>query len=414
MSFNFKPTSAGSRIQALDALRGFALFGILLVNMPYMNNPMLMVMSDLGQWKDIQDTAGLFAIKAFFESKFFVLFSFLFGYGFWLFLRKEKPNGKSVIPVYRRRLFYLFLFGAAHVVFLWPGDILIFYALFGFILLLFRKSSDRKIVKWAIGFLLVPITLAGFLALFVYLGNQNPEAKTAMEEAFRQQAEGMRELVLQAVEVYSTGTYTEMIGMRLKEYATLLPGVFFFYPNVIAMFLLGMFAARRKYLEDISLHHKMYRKLFFWGLLIGVPSGIIYAYIFFNSTLTVPSLSTFVSAIITGFGSPLLMFGYLSGIVLLLHGGYFKKLMAMLAAIGRMALTNYLMQSLIAAVLFLNWGFGFYGEVSILEGIGITVIIYILQIIFSNWWLERFKFGPLEWLWRSLTYKSFQPIRKNR
>jgi uncharacterized protein len=412
MKSSIQPTPGKSRIQALDVLRGFALLGILVVNMPYMNNPMLMVMSDLGMWNALQDTAGLFVIKALFESKFFVLFSFLFGYGFWLFLNKKQDDSSSVVPVFRRRLFYLLLFGIAHVVFLWSGDILVFYALFGFILLLFRRSPDRKAVKWAIGFLLVPVVLSGLMALFVYMGSQNADARAAMDQAFSEQAEGMKELVNEAIVVYSTGTFAEMIDMRVKEYTTLLPGVFFFYPNVIAMFLLGMVAARRRYLHDINLHHGLYKKLLVWGLGVGLPLGVAYAYIFFNTKLTVPSLFTFLSAIITGFGSPLLMFGYLSAILLLLQGGYFKKLMEMLASIGRMALTNYLMQSVITSILFLNWGFGFYGQVTILQGLGLTVAIFILQIIFSSVWLRYFRFGPLEWLWRSLTYQSFQDMRR--
>lgn len=146
MKSSIQPTPGKSRIQALDVLRGFALLGILVVNMPYMNNPMLMVMSDLGMWNALQDTAGLFVIKALFESKFFVLFSFLFGYGFWLFLNKKQDDSSSVVPVFRRRLFYLLLFGIAHVVFLWSGDILVFYALFGFILLLFRRRDRKSVV----------------------------------------------------------------------------------------------------------------------------------------------------------------------------------------------------------------------------------------------------------------------------
>jgi uncharacterized protein len=412
MKSAIQPTPGSNRIQALDVLRGFALLGILMVNMPYMNNPMLMVMSDLGMWNALQETAGLFVIKALFESKFFVLFSFLFGYGFWLFLNKKQDDSSSVVPVFRRRLFYLLLFGIAHVVFLWPGDILVFYALFGFILLLFRRSPDRKAVKWAVGFLLVPVILSGLMAFFVFLGSQHPEAKDAIDQSFSEQANRMNELVKEAVTVYSSGTFAEMIDMRLKEYTILLPGVFFFYPNVIAMFLLGMVAGRRRYLHDINLHYGLYRKLLVWGLGVGLRLGIAYAYIFFNAKLTVPSLFTFLSSVIVGFGSPLLMFGYLSAIVLLLQGGYFKKLMEMLASIGRMALTNYLMQSVITSILFLNWGFGFYGQVTILQGLGLTVAIFILQIIFSSVWLHYFRFGPLEWLWRSLTYQSFQKMRR--
>lgn len=414
MKSTIQPTLGTRRIQALDVLRGFALLGILIVNMPYMNNPMLMIMSDHAMWSALQDTAGLFFIKALFESKFFVLFSFLFGYGFWLFLNKKDDDQSTVVPVFRRRLFYLLLFGVAHIVLLWPGDILFFYALIGFVLLLFRRSSNRKVIKWAIGFLLVPVVLSGLMALFVYLGSQNPAAKAEMDKAFSEQAESINEMVNQAVAVYSTGTFAEMIDMRLKEFTTLLPGVFFFYPNVIAMFLLGMYAARRRYLHDISLHLSLYKKLLGWGLGIGLPLGFVYAYIFFNSKLTVPSLFTFLSSLISAFGSPLLMFGYLSAIVLLLHAGYLRKLMEMLASIGRMALTNYLMQSLITAILFLNWGFGLYGQISILQGLGITALIYAMQIIFSSWWLSRFRFGPLEWLWRSLTYGSFQKMQRQK
>ncbi|MBE0639278.1 MAG: DUF418 domain-containing protein [Bacteroidales bacterium] len=408
----FTPIPGNQRIQTLDMLRGLAIFGILMVNMPLMNAPLVTILSDVKLWTDLPNQLTTGFIKLFFESKFYVLFSLLFGYGFWLFLNKTMPEGKTVIPVYRRRVFFLLLFGIAHMTLLWPGDILIFYALFGFLLLLFKKTPDRSLVKWALGFILVPITLNAIMVFFVFLAGFSPEAKSAMEAGFAENTQRLSAVVTKALEVYPSGSFSDIVKMRLTEYGMLLPGIVFFYPNVLAMFLLGQYAARKGYLNNPENHLPFFRQVFVRGLLIGLPLNIIYTTIYSMGQMNQPSIYTLIATICSGFGGPALTMAYVSGIVLLISKDHLKSFSAKLAPVGRMALTNYLMHSIIASVLYLSYGFALYGKVNIWQGILITIAIFAVQIPLSNLWLKHFRFGPFEWLWRSLTYLQWQPMRK--
>ncbi len=414
MNNQFTPTLGNTRIQSLDVLRGLAIFGILMVNMPLMNTPMVTIVSGIKLWTDLPDQIANGFIKFLFEGKFYVLFSLLFGYGFWLFLNKSVSDGVSVIPLYRRRIFFLLLFGVAHVLLLWPGDILVFYALFGFLLILFRNTSDRKLVKWAIALISVPIVITGILVFFVYLAGMIPEAQAGMEASFAEQQAQMKEVINKALLVYASGSFSEIVQMRLTEYAMLLPAVLFFYPNVLAMFLLGQYAARKGYLRNPEQHLPFFRKSLRIGLIIGVPLSLLYAVIYLFADLTQPSFYMWLSTSAIGIGGPALTLAYVSAIVLMIQKGHLKRFSEKLAPVGRMALTNYLMHSVIAAILFLSHGFGLYGRVSVWQGILITIAIFAVQIPLSNGWLKRYKFGPLEWLWRSLTYGKAQPMKREK
>lgn len=408
----YAPTLPENRIQSIDVIRGMAIFGILMVNMPIMNKPMVTLLSDVKLWTELPDQVASGFIRLFFESKFYVLFSMLFGYGFWLFMNKIMPEGRSVVPVYLRRVFFLFLFGIAHVVLLWPGDILIFYALFGFLLLLFRKTSDGGLLKWALGFIMVPVTLNAIMTFFVFLAGFSPEAKTAVEASFAENSNRLSEVIYRALDVYPNGSFQELVNMHIEEYGILLPGIVFFYPNVLAMFLLGQYAARKGYLHHPENHLPFFRKLFNLGLLIGLPLNVIYLIVFSLGQLNQPSVYSFIASVSIGFGGPALSMAYVSGIVLLMSRGKLKRLTAMLSPVGRMALTNYLTHSIISSILFLSYGFALYGKVSTWQSILITLAIFLIQIPLSKWWLSRFRFGPFEWLWRSLTYLKWQPMKK--
>lgn len=408
----YKPTLPENRIRIIDVLRGLAIFGILMVNMPIMNTPMVSILSGVKLWTELPDQVASGFIRLFFESKFYVLFSMLFGYGFWLFLNKTMPEGRSAVPVYRRRVFFLFLFGVAHVVLLWPGDILIFYALFGFLLLLFVKTTDQGLLKWAFGFIMIPITLSAIMTFFVFIAGFSPEAKTAMEAGFAENSKRLNEVIYRALEVYPNGSFGELVSMRIEEYILLLPGIVFFYPNVLAMFLIGLYAARSGYLHHPENHLLFFRKTFKLGLFIGLPLNVIYLIAYSFGPINQPSVYSFIASVSIGFGGPALSMAYVSGIVLLIVKGKLKTISSMLSPVGRMALTNYLTHSIISSILFLSYGFALYGKVSTWQSILITLGIFLIQIPLSKWWLSHFRFGPFEWLWRSLTYLHWQPMKK--
>ncbi len=412
MGSKFSPVTGTERILILDILRGLAIFGILMVNMPLMYEPMTRMLIGANPDASVSQIISESFIKVFFEGKFYVIFSMLFGFGFFIFMNKKNEDGSGIVPVFIRRLFVLLLFGFTHLLFLWAGDILIFYALFGFILLLFRKSSDKKVFRWAVSLAIVPTVLITLSVLLITLASQDPEIKTMMDADMQKGVEELHLLAENASQTYSTGTYTEMISMRLQEYQALLPAIAFFYPVVMAMFLLGFLAAKKGIIHNYKDHIPFFKKLLRWGLGIGIVASALYAVSFRNAVATVPDEWSMLSTIMHAAGGIFLGLFYISAVVLLFNSGKAEFLKNYFAPVGKMALTNYLAHSLICALLFHSYGLGLFGKVEVWQGIILTIIIFILQILFNRWWLKRFLFGPLEWLWRSLTYLKLQPIKK--
>lgn len=407
------PIASSQRLDLVDALRGFAIFGILMVNMPGMFTPgvELIMMPNLGN-----GTADVLAhgfIYFFFLGKFFVLFSLLFGFGFYMFLHKDGKPVPQVVKTFRKRLFWLLMFGVLHVTFLWEGDILIFYALFGFLLLLFRKSSDRKVMIWMMVFLLLPILFMFLISLVPMMIAGNPEALAAYEQGNQMQMAQTQDIIKRAYETYSTGTYSEIMAMNWEQWNFLIVGIFVFYPTCMSMFLLGLLIGRRELFKNALNFLTLYRKLFWMGLIIGIPLNLLLLYTVVKGNNGVIDQWQVLGRVAGIFGGVAFLCAYVSGFILLYHSGKLSTLFSGFSAVGRMALTNYLSHSLIALFLFRSIGLGLYGKVEMWQGILLTCVIFGLQILFSKWWLGKFRFGPLEWLWRTLTYGQVQPFKRS-
>ncbi len=413
MNSSYFPLKSSERITLIDALRGFAIFGILMVNIPLMYQPITQLLLGANPDVSLHQIISESFIKVFFEGKFYVIFSMLFGFGFWIFIHKKlAENDSSVMPVYRRRLFFLLLFGVAHVVFLWAGDILVFYALFGFALILFKDAKDKTLFKWVIAMLAIPIVLTALMTGLFALFSLVPEAKSAMDAEMQKSVDDLRQFVEQASLAYSQGSFSDMIAVRLEEYTALLPAVVFFYPVVLGMFLVGMWAGRSNIITNYMAHLPLFRKTFGWGLSIGLCTGILYAVSYRYANMTIPGGWSLVSSLTHIISGVALGLCYVSGIVLLYAKGKASSLSSLLSSVGRMALTNYLMQSIICTSLFYSYGLGWFGKVEVWQGIVMTFALFAIQIVISQWWLQRFLFGPFEWLWRSLTYLKVQPFRR--
>ena len=238
------PIAPGGRLILLDILRGFAIFGILMVNMKIFNNPLTIMMMPLHEMSAGESLIPDYFVRFFFEGKFYTLFSLLFGYGFWIFMNKQLESG-SILPIFKRRLFVLLMFGTLHILLLWAGDILFFYALLGFFLILFRKSSDRKIAIWGTVLVFLPSLLMLIMLGFISLGSMTPEGKSAIDASFQESIDTFKTLIENAYQIYGSGSFADITAIRVKEWLTLLPGMFFFYPSVLGMFLFGTWAARK-------------------------------------------------------------------------------------------------------------------------------------------------------------------------
>ncbi len=408
------PTPTRQRNHLIDGLRGLAIFGILMVNMPLMYGPMSNVLLNAPHGEGLAALTGTWLIRVFFEGKFYVLFSALFGYGFYLFLHKASGSPEANLRLFRRRLFFLLLLGAAHVHFLWAGDILVFYALFGFLLILFRNASTRALLRWAVVFAAVPVLLTLGIYGLIALISRIPEAGEAAAASFEEGSAQTLALFRAASEAYSSGTYTDTVRARWTEYLALLPGVLFFYPTVMAMFLAGFAAAREGVLSNFDRHKGFWRKAFKAGFFAGLPLALFYAYAMGQAPPGDQSSGWYAAATTVHIiGGIFLCLGYVAWMVRRYHAGNTHFTEACLAPVGRMALTNYISHSFITLWLFHGYGLGLFGKVGVWQGILLTVIIFVLQIFWSRWWLRRYRFGPLEWLWRSLTYGRRQPLKRD-
>ena len=405
------PAALSERIQVIDTLRGFALFGILLVNMHLFSHPVQELLIGYDDVGPLLDRVAAWGIQVLAESKFYPIFSFLFGLGFALQIQRAEERGASFVPLYLRRLFILLLIGLAHAAFVWVGDILVLYAVLGAILLLFfRKRSPRTLLVWAGVFLAVSVLLPAGLSGLAMLVKLTPAGAAEVSASFAASDAGLRADAAQADVIYATGSFAEITAQRLSDLRLMYSVAVFLAFNAFAMFLLGLYAGRRGIFRDISGHTSLLKKLFWWGLVLGVSSNLAHALVSHGPEFALPTWMDVLADSARTLGAPVFALSYIAGLTLLLQHDAWRARLEPLAAVGRMALTNYLMQSLIATTLFYGYGFGLFGQVGPGLGLLITVAIYGLQIPLSVWWLRHFQYGPVEWLWRTLTYLRWQPF----
>lgn len=444
-----RPVSREERIQIVDVLRGFAIFGILTVNMGFFRQPLLALVLGESQWEGPIDRFTQVAISFLFEGNVYPLFSMLFGFGMAIQMIRAKEKDRPFVGWYLRRLFFLFCFGVAHILFLWSGDILIAYSIFGSVLLLFRNRKNATLLKWAGGIIIAFAFLGtGAIVLMTFLGDALDTASVPPTTQFAETAPAepapaapqtaptatsaapsvepatqpngrddtlkhVRRLVDRTYEIYGHGSYLETMLLRVFEFAlAMLFQVWLMGPIVMAMFLIGLYIGRTRRLADIEANLPFFRRSLQWGLLIGViGNGMAAISQIAPSTQEHPLLAgmLFLGDFI---GGPAMSMFYAASLILLSLRKQCARFLQYLAPVGRMALTNYLMQSLVCSLIFNGYGLGYYGKVSPAGGFVLTVSIYLAQVVFSNVWMSRFRFGPLEWLWRTLSYGKVQPLSR--
>jgi uncharacterized protein len=399
-----KPVDQASRIDTLDVLRGFALAGVLIANMAT-HSGYFFLASDTQRELDVAGTDGIVTWLEHFlvEGKFYSLFSLLFGIGFALQMKSHNPLAGGFTARFTRRLLVLFLFGLLHAVFFYVGDILAVYALTGFFLLLFRNASEKTLIRTAIILMILPIVQ--------YLFFWVPQLSQVQVENTGDV--GRPPFFDRLIEGYRSGTFVDVVqnnigGLIFGRYPDLFfTGRFF---RVLAMFLVGLYVSRTLQLDNLSLHREFLKKVLLWGAVIGIPCNIVLAFVMETGAYYGLMPTGIIQPLVYAFGVPALSLSYASAIALLYvnrHG-----ILSIFAPVGQMALTNYLSQSVICCIIFMNYGFGNYATLGPTMLVLIAIAIFIFQILFSHWWLKRYQFGPMEWLWRSMTYRRWQPIRR--
>ena len=400
------PLGAGERIELIDAVRGFALYGVLLANLIWLSQEGAVVPAQVAALPTAAiDRLVKYGVEFFIDWKFYTLFSFLFGLGFSVQLVRGERRGVAVLPVYGRRLGILLGIGLAHAYLVWYGDILHHYALLGFFLILFRKRSDRELLGMGMGLgVVLPAMVVMGKALFdpaTPASGPDPAELQVLGARFRAFTSGSYVESLRENAKYALGFWTSGVALH-------------FLPAILGKFLLGFYAGRRQLLETPDTHLALFRRLLTWGLVIGVVGNALWVAttaLTHSGALAASSPWVLAAQLPIYLGVIAMAAFYLSGIVLLWRRPPWRSRLACLAPVGQMALTNYLMQSLIYLALFYGFGLALLGRVGATFCLALSIAIFGAQTLFSSWWLRRFRFGPAEWLWRSLTYGSRQPMR---
>lgn len=407
----FAPVASTQRIDTLDVLRGFALLGILLVNFEYFSKPIQSIVLGLDPALQGFDRMLALGTQVLAQGKFYSLFSMLFGMGFALMMTRAEQRGGGFFGAYARRILVLLGIGLAHALFIWSGDILVTYAIFGFVMLLFfRRTPQSRLPKWAAVFLLVPVLLMWLLAASVETAGPDSEA-AAM---FGGQEEALLAGIESADRTLREGSFSEVTAVRQGDLAFMMSSLLFFGTGILGYFLLGAWFLRSGLIEAAEERIRFFRRLAPIGLIAGLLLSALAAYLMQGQNFMVPSYRMAGANTAATAGNLLLMLGYLSCIVLLLGHRAWGPALRWLAPAGRMALTNYLVQSLFWTWIFYGYGLGLYGEVPRALMPLLALAFFALQVMISHWWLKRFRFGPAEWVWRSLTYLRPQPLRRSQ
>ena len=405
------PVLQNERSDILDVLRGFALLGVMLDNLMGFTGWSFFTQSQreaLVTWP----ADGIVALSelTFINGKFYSLFSLLFGIGFSIILIRNEQKGINPLKIFYRRLFILLLIGAGHLFLLWEGDILFLYALIGMSLPLFRKFSDRALVVTATLLILSPIILDCLYILFHAKPGDGLE-RLAMSTDIRN---GIPTDSTYANYLFKSGSgFHEWRNWQASGWAYRYSYILDSnrIPKVLGMFLLGFYAGRKMMYLHLENYVWLFKKLRLWGFVVGIPAAIASTYYeIFEKHIPAPiGLGhTFFYAISV---VPLCL-AYTSVICLRWIKKKGDSKLKILAPMGRMALTNYLMQTIIGITLYYGVGFGFGGNIGPVIFVPIGLAVYALQIAYSNWWFKYFNYGPMEWIWRQLTYGKRLPFRK--
>jgi uncharacterized protein len=399
------PISLTERIGVLDVLRGLAVSGILIGNMQWFSGYGLVPQTLAGQ-ETVVNQIGHFLVHFLVEGKFYSIFSFLFGFGFALQIARAEERGDHRASVFKRRLFWLLVIGLLHAFLLWSGDILSVYALLGFLLILFRKKATEKLLKWAVALTAVPV-LTYILMYVLFVAFASPETVNMVDRA-------QNEMWNNAVSTVPHGSYLQILrdynlNMLAGRYAGLI--VQMRLPKILAMFLLGFYAYKRGFFQDPSSHRPFIRRVLAYGLLIGIPANIVFAYFSHSEADFPPTPAGMAGVAAYAIGVPALALGIIALVVTLWQNAIWQRLLVILAPVGIMALTNYLLQTAICVTIFYGFGLGLYGSIGAAKATAMALAIFTFQVLLSTLWLKYFAYGPMEWIWRQLTYRKRLGLR---
>lgn len=396
MQHDYSPVQSSTRVFEIDAVRGFALFGILMMNImsfagPHMEDQLTMNTSDIYSGTN---SIVIFLINTLVTSNFYTMFSFLFGLGFYIFLSRAEKKSGSTYLLFIRRMIILLVIGIIHAIFIWYGDILTVYAITGLLLIFFYRLPPK--FNLAISFVILLLGTVFVLLLTLLMFSIRDVDMGALP------ASGYGVDMMAA----AAGSYGEIISLNISIFGLMMTNNIVMVPLVLAIFLIGLYAGQKGYFERLSSIRGMLWKVVVFGIGIGLPIKLATGYgMTYGMDDPVWSIATMLAYTA---GGPLMSLGYIALFLLIL--GRFEGLTRLLQPVGQMALTNYIMQSVLMIVLF--FGFDLFNTIGAVWFPLIVLATFMLQIVLSHIWMKAFSYGPLEWIWRILTYGRILPIKK--
>lgn len=375
-----------NRLAYLDLLRGFAILGILISNLPILAEPpfsMVVHHNDLSSW------VKLFSLF-FISGKFFLIFSFVFGYGFTILLASSERNGYDAKIIFFRRLFGLFFLGILHATLFFNGDILVSYSLLGVVLYFSRNMEDSKLFKivglfWFISLLCYGVL--GIISHYSLIGDPNLTAR----------------MIEESMNGYS-GSFFSAVIQRVKELSYTFPFILFFnWPSAFFMFLIGLYLGRTESLANPELLFERFKGKWVWIVLLGIIGNSLFS---FGQMKETSYLVSFVSTSMLAIGGVCFALIYCYALYQFSKSENFilSKLREAMKKAGTMSLTNYLSHSIILSFIFNGWGLGLYGKLKPEIALLITIPLYGFNLVFSSIWRNYFSMGPFETILRKFTY----------
>lgn len=388
-----------ARIKFLDIARGVAVFGILTANMRFFSASQRALRWGLSLWPGTSDQVVQVLIDIFVTNKFLAIFAFLFGYGSVIARDRAASRGLRFQVIFRRRLLVLLLFGLIHAWFIWYGDILFHYALLGLVMLQFHNREPGQALGWALVLLLaVPSTL-----LLTGVASSPPELAPDVEMQ-------VRHWIAADEAAYTSSSYRQVQAQRMTDWRSSVVNGMLFYPGILAMMLLGVYFSEQRWFHDVGSSRAVLRKIAWVTGLAGIPLNVAVPVLKHLAAEGWTPLLNQLEVARLLVAAPLMGLFYLTVMALWLAGrDRWLGALEPLARVGRMALTNYILQSKICTFIFYGYGLGWFGRVSPTGGIILATGIFLLQVLGSSLWLRYFPAGPLERLWRVLTYGKEAP-----
>jgi uncharacterized protein len=394
LNIHTQPAARADRIQDIDILRGLALFGVIFVNVFLFNAPDNSADPYYGQFTDGLNLSILYMRRWFFVDKFYPIFSFLFGLGLAWQIEKALQARDNPFALLVRRLTLLWLFGLAHILLVWENDILLNYAVLGFLALWLSRRS-LNILPWlALGFYTLPVVVD----VIGHFSVGAPEVATSFDELVR---------------LYTTASYWEILQLRLSNWLANFSHADGLASELerLAFFLLGYYSGRKKYISTFALEARYWFKVFL-GCAVIFCAGFLADRIWLTdlSRLDNPAPFLAIQTVVAGGTRFFQVFVYMIGFLLILTRPAVKSAFAPLATVGRMALTGYLAHTIVYSLVFNSYGLKLYGSLAPYQLTILAIGLFLFLIFFSAVWLKHFQYGPFEWAWRSLSYGRILPF----